>query len=208
MSKRIAFINFLETITSFIRNDATTARVWQLQDRNGTLADDADLATKVTGNTPQHKYTSATKTLVSQTAAQALFDNGAVALEANTLYEFDCGFSLSSMSSSNGSFGFALLGTVTFNSLNWNSMCRKSANLATQGGPSVSHNENTSNTAIVTTSSATPLAFAVIHGVLRTDAAGTLIPSVSLGVAAAAVVGINSYFKITKINSDTVGTWT
>lgn len=50
MSKRIAFINFLETITSFLRNDATAPRVWQLQDRNGTLADLQNLIALIHGN--------------------------------------------------------------------------------------------------------------------------------------------------------------
>jgi hypothetical protein len=47
MSKRIAFQNFLDTITSFIRNDATAPRIWQLQDRDGTLADNTDIAGRV-----------------------------------------------------------------------------------------------------------------------------------------------------------------
>lgn len=38
MSKRIAFSNFNETVTSFIRNDASSARVWQLPDRSMTVA--------------------------------------------------------------------------------------------------------------------------------------------------------------------------
>jgi len=46
MSKRIAFRNFLDTVTSFFRNDSTTPRVWTLQDRDGTIADDTDLNLK------------------------------------------------------------------------------------------------------------------------------------------------------------------
>lgn len=38
MSKRIKFINFLETITSFIRNNATIAREWIFPDKDGTVA--------------------------------------------------------------------------------------------------------------------------------------------------------------------------
>lgn len=44
---RIKFKNFLGTIESFFRNDATTARTYQFQDRNGTIADDTDLGLKV-----------------------------------------------------------------------------------------------------------------------------------------------------------------
>jgi hypothetical protein len=38
MSKRIAFINFLETVTSFITNNATVAREWIFPDRDMTVA--------------------------------------------------------------------------------------------------------------------------------------------------------------------------
>lgn len=38
MSKRIAFINFTETFTGFLRNNITAAREWIFQDRSGTLA--------------------------------------------------------------------------------------------------------------------------------------------------------------------------
>jgi hypothetical protein len=47
MAKRIEFINFLENVTSFVRNDATSPRVWIFQDRNGTIADDTDIAGRV-----------------------------------------------------------------------------------------------------------------------------------------------------------------
>ncbi len=40
---KIKFKNFLATIESFIRNDATAVRTYQFQDRNGTIADDTDI---------------------------------------------------------------------------------------------------------------------------------------------------------------------
>lgn len=46
MSKKVALQNFNDNITSFLRNDATIARNWQLQDRDGILADDTDLASR------------------------------------------------------------------------------------------------------------------------------------------------------------------
>ena len=42
MSKRIAFRNFLDTVISFIKNEATTPREWTFQDRDGTILDDTD----------------------------------------------------------------------------------------------------------------------------------------------------------------------
>ena len=135
----------------------------------------------------------ATYTLTSQTAAQKLFStaNGAVTLVPGT-YEFECQFSLSSMSSSSGSFGFALGGAATKTEYWW-SLANK-ATLATAAAGQVTYN-TAANTAIATASTAT-VAYARVHGVVIVTVGGTLIPQVSLGVAAAAVVGIGSYFKI------------
>ena len=136
----------------------------------------------------------ATYTLTSQTAAQKLFNsvsNGTVTLVAGT-YEFDCVFSLSSMSSSSGSFGFALGGGATFTQYWWSNANK--ATLATAAGGQVTYN-TAANTAIATATTAT-VAFARCGGILVVTVGGTIIPQVSLGVAAAAVVGVGSYFKI------------
>jgi len=141
----------------------------------------------------QYILQQATYTLTSQTAAQKLFStaNGAVTLVPGT-YEFECQFSLSSMSSSSGSFGFALGGAATKTEYWW-SLANK-ATLATAAAGQVTYN-TTANTAIATATTAT-VAYARVHGVVIVTVGGTLIPQVSLGVAAAAVVGIGSFFKI------------
>lgn len=149
-----------------------------------------------------------TNTLTSQTAAQALFDvtgSGQVTLVAGT-YEFDCVFSLSSMSSSSGSFGFALGGGATFTQYWWSSANK--ATLATAAGGQVTYN-TAANTAIATATTAT-VGFARCGGVIIVTVGGTVIPQVSLGVAAAAVVGVGSYFKIRALGSAAVtssGNW-
>jgi ribosomal protein L22 len=63
---RLKFKNFANTIVSFFRTDATSARVYQFQDRNGTIADDTDLAAKAPINNPTFTGTVAgiTKTMV------------------------------------------------------------------------------------------------------------------------------------------------
>ena len=147
-------------------------------------------------------------TLTSQTAAQKLFGvttNGAVTLVAGT-YEFECVFSLSSMSATSGSFGFALGGGATFTQYWW-SIANK-ATLATAANGQVTFN-TAANTAIATASTAT-VAFARCTGVLVVATGGTVIPQVSLGIAAAAVVGIGSYFKIRALGDSaatSVGNW-
>jgi hypothetical protein len=156
----------------------------------------------------QYTVLQATNTLTSQTAAQALFDvtgSGQVTLVAGT-YEFECVFSLSSMSGSSGSFGFALGGGATLTQYWW-ALANK-ATLATAATGQVTYN-TAANTTLVTANTNT-VAFARIHGVVIVTVGGTLIPQVSLGAAAAAVVGVGSLFKIRALGSSaatTSGNW-
>lgn len=143
----------------------------------------------------QYLIQTATYTLANQTAAQKLFNvttNGQVTLVAGT-YEFDCVFSLSSMSSSSGSFGFALGGGATFTQYWWSAANK--ATLATAAGGQVTYNTAAANTAIATATTGT-VGFARCGGLIIVSVGGTVIPQVSLGQAAAAVVGVGSYFKI------------
>lgn len=153
-------------------------------------------------------------TLTSQTAAQKLFNattNGAVNVEADT-YWFECGFSLTAMSGTTQSFGFALAaGTAVIGSQGWRSMAAKAA-LAT--GSTLSGTFSTAANTNLTPNSTSTTGHAFICGIVRITTAGTIIPSVSLGVAAAAVVGANSFFRIyplSAINAAatniTIGNW-
>jgi hypothetical protein len=151
----------------------------------------------------QYILLQATNTLTSQTAAQALFDvtgSGQVTLVAGT-YEFECQFSLSSMNALASTFGFALGGGATFTQYWW-ALARKAAFTNTAGAVTLATAVTTTyNTAANTnltdaTSSTATTAFARIHGVVIVSVGGTLIPQVSLTLAAAAVVGIGSFFKI------------
>jgi collagen type VII alpha len=155
-----------------------------------------------------------TYTLTSQTAAQKLFNattNGAVTLPIGT-YQFECFFSLSTMSATTGSFGFAMVaGTAVIGSQGWFSIAEKgTATLATATAGQLTYN-TAANTALTTTSTNT-VGYAFIKGIIKITTAGTVIPSVSLGVASAAVVGINSYFKISPLTGASaaniaVGNW-
>ncbi len=147
----------------------------------------------------------ATYALTSQQAAQKAFNtpaNGAFNVKADTTYEFEGFISLSAMSGSSGGFGFAFLGTATLDSIEWDSVANKAV-LATAAAPQSTANVTAANTVLVTLTTAT-VGWMRIKGMLRTNAAGTLIPAVSLGVAAAAVVGVNSFFKISPIGSDQI----
>lgn len=154
---------------------------------------------------------SATYTLTSSTSTQKLFDavaNGAITLEANTTYQFDCVFALSSMSATSGNCGFDVLGagTATFTSVNWIGNTRD----AVFNGAAAASNLY-ANTAAVTgniaqAATSTEL-YAHIKGTIRVNAGGTIIPSVNLTNAAAAVVQANSYFKLYPIGNGSVTSW-
>jgi hypothetical protein len=144
-------------------------------------------------------------TLASQTGVQPIFDGdggpigGSLTLDVGT-YQFECGFSLSSMSSVNTSFGFALGGGAT-KTQSWTSFAFKPSSFTTPTNASITWN-NAANTALTPNSTNTN-AHAFIKGTIRVTVKGTVIPQVSLGSAAAAVVQTNSYFKIYSVGSAT-----
>jgi hypothetical protein len=160
----------------------------------------------------QYMALSGTYTLTSQTAAQKIFNattNGALNVQGGTTYFFECFYSLTGMSATSGSFGFAIGGTATLTSIGWHSIAYKTTANATAGSATTTYNSTAANTAIATANTLTA-GLARITGIIRINATGTIIPQVSLGNAAAAIVGANSYFRITPIGSGsvtTLGNW-
>jgi len=155
-----------------------------------------------------------TKTMTSNTSLQALFSgvtgatNGALTVDASTTYFFEAQFSVTSMSATSGNFGFSIVGagTATFTSAAWQAIGGDATTLATaaaRGGAFVSAAGQTGN--ILTAATGTG-AVAYIKGIFRINAGGTIIPSIQLTTAAAAVIGTNSWFKCYAVGSDTVNT--
>jgi hypothetical protein len=151
-----------------------------------------------------------TYTLTSQTAAQKLFNNpssGQITLGASRSYHFECQFDLTSTAAS-GNFGFLLGGTAGVTFVKWLSIGNKAA-LATAASPQATMNVTVSNNAIVTATTNT-VGWAYVRGLLRVSTTGTIIPQISLSVAAAAVVGQDSFFRMWPIGTNTVksiGNW-
>jgi len=146
----------------------------------------------------------ATYQLTSQTAAQKLFNsptNGALTVDGSRTYAFECAFSLSSMSGTSGSFGFALGGTATISTQKWVANASKTGLDATQS--TIFFGMFTAAAASLTANNATTTAFAHIRGIIRVAGGGTIIPQVSLTQAAAAVVGVNSFFRLWPIGTNT-----
>lgn len=147
-------------------------------------------------------------TLVSQTGAQFMFNStaaGAVTLPIGT-YEFECQFSLTALSATSGAFGFALAGGATFTQAWW-ALANK-ATLATASAPQMTF--NTAANVLIAAATTATVGYAKISGVIRVTVAGTVIPQLSQTTAAAAVVGINSFFRCRPVGSatvTTVGNW-
>lgn len=150
----------------------------------------------------------------NQTAAQKMFNaptNGAVTLPASGTYFFECCFTLSALSASSHSVGFAFGGTATLTRQAWWADCVLPA--TSQATPNtVQRTFNTAaNTTLVTAGTVTTFS-AIIRGKVVVGAGGTLIPQYSqLTNAAAAIVGVDSYFRIWNVGSNTIqsaGAWT
>lgn len=147
-------------------------------------------------------------TLTSQTAVQPLFDGGGTGLTAGALslgtgtFFFECTYYLTSLSTSSGSFGFALGGTAT-KTYQYEAAGKKSA-LATAAAGSMTFNTGPNTTLVA--ASTTNTGYVKITGTVDITVAGTIIPQISLTVAAAAVVNTGSYFRIRRMGSSTVAT--
>jgi hypothetical protein len=139
-------------------------------------------------------------TLTSITSAQKLFNwsaNGALLLTEGT-YRFTCSVLLTSMSSTSGSAKFDLkgAGSAIFGKMSMQ-------DFGSRGTVAVGGTTATSGTASAVPASAAALATAAtsaalrasIHGTFEITSAGTIIPSIALDVAAAAVVNAGSYFE-------------
>lgn len=151
----------------------------------------------------------ASYTLTSQTAAQKMFNastNGAITLPIGT-YFFECLFTISGMSATSGTFGFALAGTATKTFISY-AFAQKNNGVAGTTYHSIS--DNVANTALTANTTSTA-GGASLSGTIRVTVAGTLIPQISLSTAAAAIIFTNSYFKIRQMSdsstASSVGNW-
>ena len=152
------------------------------------------------GATAAYGVLQANYTLTSATAAQKLFNwstNGALALGVGT-YRFTCSVLLTSMSATSGSAKFDLkgAGSAVFGKMSMQ-------DFGSRGTVAVGGTTATSGTAsdvpasggVLATAATSAALRASIHGTFAITTAGTIIPSIALDVAAAAVVNAGSYFE-------------
>ncbi len=151
-------------------------------------------------------------TTPNNASLKQLFDvpsGGAFAAGSNKTYFFECVFSLTAMSSSSGSFSFGFGGNAVISSIAYDSIATKGSNQSNQ--TVVYHSWVTAATAIVITGANTATTgVCTIKGKIVIGTGGTLIPSFATSQAAAAVVGVNSFFRIWEAGSNSVqslGSW-
>jgi len=155
-------------------------------------------------------------TLTNTGSQQKAFNqvtNGTLTLAAGT-YEFDCFLYLTNMSSAaSNNLKFDVVGAGTAVTDRWGHHSTGLDNnsplstLARGGSASVTAATQTN---IVNGGTGTGLC-AITQGMFRVSTAGTIIPSVTLGTAAAAVVKAGSWFRVRLVGSSTesyVGAWT
>lgn len=161
-------------------------------------------------------YQTADRTLTNSTAEQKLFDetaNGTLTLPAG-VYTFECFFHMTTMSATSGNAAFDILGagTATVDRVAYTSYGSDAGaqlgvgNQSGIGSVTVQH----SGANVVSPATGSGMR-ARVQGIFRVSAGGTIIPSVSLVTAAAAVVKAGSNIIIQKIadsGETTVGAWT
>jgi hypothetical protein len=155
-------------------------------------------------------------TLTSTTSTQRLFNataNGALTLGVG-VYDYEARYRLSSMSTTSGNASFSILGagTAVIDANSYSYTTGQDNVTATPAAQSGVFFAGAAATApIVTASTATDLAVH-IRGMFRVTTAGTIIPSVGLTTAAAAIVTTGSHIifkRRSTLSTDTFyGAWT
>ena len=160
-----------------------------------------------------------TKTMTSNTSLQSIFGggtggltNGALTVDAATSYYFECLISITSMSATGGNFGFSIggAGTATFTSAGFFTVGYDNSALTNPAAGGGIYNATAAITTNIIPSQTGTGAAALIKGIFRINGGGTIIPSIQLTTAAAAVIGANSWFKCNPIGDNTVvsvGNW-
>ena len=160
-----------------------------------------------------------TKTMTSNTALQAIFSggtggltNGALTVGASTSYFFEMSINVSAMSATSGNFGFSIVGagTATFTSAAWHAFGLDNTNQQTGANAGTTWQSTAGATGNIVTAAVGTAASAIVKGIFRINGAGTIIPSIQLTTASAAVIGVDTWFKCYPVGTNTVisvGNW-
>ena len=130
--------------------------------------------------------------------------NGAITVAGSTTYMFECMLHITTMSATAGTLQFGFGGTAAYTRVNYLAIANKTADAVQTAS---SHTFGVAATAtVITASNTTTTGYALVRGTLVIGTGGTIIPSIALSQANAAVVLAGSYFKLTPIGINTVTT--
>lgn len=155
-----------------------------------------------------------TRTLPNDTSENAIFNsptNGRLTLETG-LYRFEGMLSVTSMSGTSGNAAIDIVGAGTATTANWLWAAWGRDNSSTTAAATVTGSFTTSQqsvASIVTAGTGTAMQI-VLQGLFEVTSAGTVIPSITLVNASAAVVGIGSYIMLERMGASSVvslGQW-
>lgn len=154
-------------------------------------------------------------TLTSTTSSQKLFNsttNGALTLTTG-IYRYEALIQLTSMSATSGNASFSILGAGTA-TLARQVIHAVGTDNTTTSNPAAQNGTFTVAASVTTanmTSGGTGTALGVeISGIIDVTTAGTIIPSVALFTAAAAIASAGNYFRCYRIGptaTATLGNW-
>jgi hypothetical protein len=164
------------------------------------------------GVIPEEQFITLTSayTLTEGPALRAMFNspaNGAVTVKSNTSYWFECIGSLSSLSTSSGTFSFGLLGTASTPRVRYIANANKA--VTTPVAALITNATTTASTALVAANLIATAQF-TIRGKIVVETGGTLIPAIASSVISNTIIGVDSTFRIYPIGNQTVqsvGNW-
>lgn len=153
----------------------------------------------------EYGHLAADYTLTSTTAVQQLFNwsaNGALTLAAG-IYRFRCMIHLTDMSATSGNGTFHLLGagTATVARVFYQAVGNDNITPLGAGARSGSGSVTQDSTPNVIGGGVGTGLLAAIDGIFDVTTAGTVIPSIALGTAAAAIVKAGSYFECQRVGA-------
>lgn len=164
----------------------------------------------------QWQKLNSTYPLTSSTALQKLFNgstNGALTVLNTTQYFFECVYSINTMSATSGNASFDILGagSATFTNVSfYNIGADPATSLVTVGTVSGAYAATKATAASAVTAATNTTMWNYARGQFLVSAGGTIIPSIALVTANAAVVQIGSYIRVWKVGNSTqnfVGNW-
>lgn len=196
-----------------VSDDQSSANAWMTVARSGTAI--ASVTFPAGALTEFFINLSADYTLTDSSAAQKAFNsttNGAITPLAATAYEFEAVYHITNTGTTSHTWAVLFGGTATLTSMAYNAMASTAVGNALAAVSQIRGVDATATVVTPASTSATENVEIVLRGVIRVNAAGTLIPQVKLSAATGGTEKMlaNSYFRMWPIGSNTVtnaGNW-